>query len=472
LKSMMILALAAVTLRADVVEVDSIAALAAAARGSDGEIRMKPGTYRMADYLTDEVLAEITAAVDRTQPRPPVPMLVLRGDGNRIDLTGVTIEIDNALFARLPKGGYIRCIIVVGKGNHIHGLVLKNTGQNEGSGGNLISIQGDDNKLEDMSLHVSGSFPWGYGDLLGKGGPNLVSLRKQSGIQVIGNRSVLRRCRVVSRAFGHCFYIQGGDGILLEDCHAEGSMRPTDEMLAETEGPAFEQGFRSVYRNRDGRFMIAPGYIKSLSEDGFRTYSNAGQVTLKGCTAVNTRAGFEIGARDDATTKTVLESCTARGCERGFLIGSHTVVRNCEGDMVHGPLLYLRGGLGSDVEIKLVGGKPEGLVHAVATIAGQDHRVRLIDGTDGAVMPALPVMVGYGMPMHAEMASPIEEAEARRIQFHSGLRFAPLLVSGKIEDCEISGEGRRWNDEDLRKDPGPWDLPPNGIAPGTPGKLR
>lgn len=42
--------------------------------------------------------------------------------------------------------------------------------------------------------------------------------------------------------------------------------------------------------------------MKSLSEDGFRTYGGAGSVTLVNCTAVNTRAGFEYrspGRRTD-----------------------------------------------------------------------------------------------------------------------------------------------------------------------------
>lgn len=465
-----IILLGALHASAAVTEVDSLAALAEATRGNGAGIRLKPGVYRMADYLTEDVLKDIREGIDRSQPRPPVPMFVLRGNDNRIDAAGAVLEIDTTLYQKVPRGGYTRCLIIAGKGNTIRGLSIRNAGPAEGSNGNILSVEGPDNTLEDVTLNVRGSFPYGYGDLLGKGGPNLVALQKQSGIQVLGSRTVLKRCKVFSRAFGHCFYIQGGEGSRIEDCYAEGSMRTTAEMLADTSGPAFEQGFRSVYRNRDGRFTIMPGYTKSLSEDGFRTYGSAGSVTISNCTAVNTRAGFEIGAKDDSPNKTIVENCVARGCERGFLIGSQTIVRGCRGDIAHGPLLYLRGGIASDVEIELIGDPPRSLVHAIATIAGTGHRVRLGVQDGFRQMPALPVLVGFGMPMHAEMASPIEPAPAKNIDFESRIPFAPVITSDQVLDSKVETKGRLLSDADLRKDPGPWGLPPNGIANGVPEK--
>ncbi|HYD83155.1 MAG TPA: hypothetical protein VEA63_03865, partial [Opitutus sp.] len=296
-----------------IVEVSTLAEFARVAAGDRQQVKLRPGVYRMADYLTEDVLAQIHANVDRTQKRPPVPMFVFHGSDNRFDLRDVVIEIDTALYAKLPQGGYTRCLIVEGARNRFSGLTIRNTGENRGSGGNILSIAGAENTLEDFVLQVHGSFPFGYGDLLGKGGPNLVPLQKQSGIQILGTRTTLRRCKVFSRALGHCFYIQAGDDIRLEDCYAEGVMRATNDMLRDRSGPAFELGFPSVYENRDGRYLITPGYVKSLVEDGFRTYGGAGNVTLVNCLARHTRAGFEIGAKDDAPRKTVIENCTAMG---------------------------------------------------------------------------------------------------------------------------------------------------------------
>jgi hypothetical protein len=441
------------------VEVSSLAGLADAAAQSGVQLRLKPGVYRMADYLTEPVLAEIRASVAGKTGRPPVPMFVFRGNDNRIDCRGAVIEIDTSLYKSLPPG-YPRCLIVAGSGNSITGLSIRSTGPNDGSGGNILSLAGERTTLEDATLHVHGSYPYGYGDLLGKGGPNLVGVRKQSGIQILGSGSVVRRCRVFSRAFGHCFYIQDGGEIRLEDCYAEGVTRATSEMLRDTSGPAFDLGFPSVYENRDGRYQIVPGYVKSLVEDGFRTYGNAGRVTLLNCTAINTRAGFEIGAPDHAPEKAIVENCVARGCERAFLIGSQTIVRRSRGDMAHGPLLYLRGGLESDVELELIGDGPQSLVHAVATIAGKNHRVRLTAQAGERAIPALPILVGFGMPDHAEMASPIRPAPAVAITLVNEIAAAPLITSDTVTDCRIETTGRTYSDTKLRQSPGEWGSQP------------
>ena len=441
-------------------EVGSLTQLAELAAKDGGTVTMKAGVYRMADYLTADVLKEIRDHVDRTQSRPPVPMFVIRGNKNRFDLRGVIIEIDTSLYQKLPGGGYIRCLIVAGTGNTIEGLTIRNTGENVGSNGNILSLQGDDNTLTDVTVHVHGSQPYGYGDLFGKGGPNLIPLQKQSGIQVLGSRSLLRRCQVFSRAFGHCFYIQNGNDIRLEDCRAEGSMRPTSAMLADTSGPVVDLDYRSVYPNRDGRFTITAGYMKSLSEDGFRTYGGAGNVTLVRCTATNTRAGFEIGAKDDSPKKTVIEECTATGCERAYLLGSHVIVRNSRGDAKYGPLLYLRGGRDSDIELELAGDRSDFTVHAIATVAGSCHRVKLTCQPHNTGFPRLPVMLGFGMPDHGEMASPIRPAPATGIKLDCGLPGVPILTSGEVRDCQIEAVGKTISDDDSRKSPGDWPTPP------------
>jgi len=454
------------------IEVSSLADLARETARSGQQIRLKPGVYRMSDYLTEPVLAEIRAGVDHSQKRPPVPMFVFRGNDNRVDCEGAVIEIDTSLYQKIPSGGYTRCLIVAGSGNTITGLSIRNTGANQGSNGNILSLAGERTTLENVTLQVHGSFPYGYGDLLGKGGPNLVTLQKQSGIQVLGSGSVLRRCRVFSRALGHCFYIQVGDNIRLEDCYAEGTMRATSDMLRDTSGPAFELGFRSVYENREGRYTIVPGYVKSLVEDGFRTYGNAGRVTLVNCTAINTRAGFEIGAPENAPQKALLENCVARGCERAYLIGSQTIVRRCRGDIAHGPLLYLRGGRDSEVDLELVGDGPQSLVHAVATIAGENHRVRLTAQPGERAIPALPILLGFGMPQHAEMSSPIRPAPARGISLVNEIAAAPVITSDEVAGANVTSQSRTFSDAALSASPGSWNLPAGGIAPGVPAEKK
>ncbi|MES2438021.1 MAG: hypothetical protein V4584_03090 [Verrucomicrobiota bacterium] len=414
-------------------------------------VRMKPGVYRLAEYLTDGMIGDIGKSIDRSKEgRPPVPMIAFTGNDNRFDLRDAVFEIDTALYPKMP-GGYLRCILISGSRNTVAGLTVRNTGGDRGSNGNIFSTLGDDNVIEGVTLHVFGSYPHGYGDLLGKGGPNLISpLLKQSGFMTGGNRNTLRRCRVFSRAFGHCFYIQNATGTRIEDCHAEGEMRPTRDMLRDTSGPAFDLGFKSVYPNRDGRYLITPGYMKSLSEDGFRTYDGVSRTTIINCVAVNTRAGFEIGGTDTDKDKTVMENCVATGCERGYLLGSNVIVRRSRGDAMYGPLLYLRGGMNSDVELELSGKTSDFTVHALATIAGKNHRIRITGQPQEREMRGLPIMLGFGMPGSGEMASPILPAPAENVTLFNDLSGVPMISGEQTVNCSVETRGRRITDAESK----------------------
>lgn len=451
------------------IKISSLAELYEYAAESGNAVRMEPGVYALSDYLTDERLAELREQFPKGEGRPPRWLLRFSGSDNRFDLSGVVLEIHTDLYAKLPYG-YTRCLFISGNNNAVRGLTIRNTGPNQGSNGNILSIFGDGNTLENVSLYVHGSKPYGYGDLLGKGGPNLTGLQKQSGIMIAGRNNTLRRCNVFSRAFGHCFYIQSPRGItteniVLEDCYAEGVMRSTNEMLRETSGLAFDLNFRSVYENRDGRFMITPGYMKALTEDGYRTYGGVGNVTLRNCTAINTRAGFEIAGTDDAETRTVIEGATALGCERGYLIGSNVLVRNSRGDIKYGPLLYLRGGQNADVELELTGEGSDFTVHALATIAGEGHRVRLYTEERDRVSPAVPIMLGFGMPAHAEMSSPILPAETSNVTLINEIPRVATIVSEMASDCEVVSPGPVIKDEtskEIGDARGAW--PTEGVA--------
>ncbi|WP_372796843.1 hypothetical protein [Pontiella sp.] len=401
--------------------VGSLAGLMELAGQSGNEVTMLPGTYSAKDYLTPELLAAVGRDVDMSKGgRPPLPILEFSGNNNTFNLEGVTLEVDTSIYDHLPTFGYHRFIFVSGGGNFFKGLTVRYVGPQQGTNGNVLSLWGDNNTLEDVRLFVHGSSPYGYGDLLGKGkNPGLAPLKKQSGLMVGGDNCVLRRCKVISRAFGHCFYIQGARNTLVVDCYAEGTTRATSDMMRETEGMAFDYKFQSCYQNRDGRFEFTPGYRKSLCEDGFRVYGGggprnqkAGKITLINCTAVNTRAGFEIVGPSSGEPAT-LTGCTALGCERAYLlINGNIKTRDCRGDTVHGPLLYLWRGENADVELEWAGQGSEYTVHALATISGKNHRVKLTRWASEGAAPKLPILLGYGMPMHAEMSTPILAEEA------------------------------------------------------------
>lgn len=404
--------------------ISSLEELMELASQSGNEITLAPGTYSASEYLTPKRLEAVGKNLDYSKTkRPPSPVLSFSGSDNVFHLEGVTLEVDTRIYDKISLKGYHRFLFIDGHRNQFNGLTMRYVGPQQGTNGNCLTVWGDHNTLSDVSLFVHGSSPFGYGDLLGKGHSKLVPLQKQSGLMVGGDNTTLKRCRVISRAFGHCFYIQGAHNTVLEDCYAEGLTRSTNEMLHDTEGSAVDVDFKSVYENRDGRFMITPGYSKSLVEDGFRTYGGGGprvqktgKTTLINCTAINTRAGFEILGPTDGQPKTELISCTALGAERGFLlINGNIIARKCRGDITHGPLLYLWRGHNADVELEIVGKSSDYTVHALATISGDNHRLKLSRWEAEGSLPNLPILLGYGMPAHAEMSTPILEEPANNI---------------------------------------------------------
>jgi hypothetical protein len=456
--SILLVLLMATMVEADVIEISSVKELAEYAAKSGNTVRMKPGVYKMADYFTDEVADVAKKEQPQGPGRQPAWMIRFAGNDNKFDLTDVEIQIDTTLYPKLAKG-YARCLWISGNNNTIDGLAIRNTGPQQGSNGNILSVWGSGNTISNVSLYVSGSKPYGYGDLLGKGGPNITGLQKQSGIMMAGKDNTAKRCRVISRALGHCFYIQKPpdmvtDNIRLEDCYAEGVMRSTADMLRESSGVLADLNFATIAENRDGRYLIVPGYMKTLVEDGFRTYGGTDRVQIIHCTAVNTRAGFEIAGPDEGDGKTVIDGGTALGCERAYLIGSNVIVKNSRGDTKYGPLLYLRGGKNSQVDLELTGTGSDYAVHAMATIAGEGHRVHLFTREPiDRQPPAVPIMLGFGMPPNAEMISPIKPAATKNVELINDIPRVQVVQSAEATDVKVQSTGRVITDDDAKKLP-------------------
>jgi hypothetical protein len=191
-----------------------------------------------------------------------------------------------------------------------------------------------------------------------------------------------------------------------------------------------------------------------------------GNVTLRNCIAINTRAGFEIGTNDTSTTPTRLEGCIALGTERGYLLGSNVIARNCRGNIIHGPLLYLRENtMNSDVELELVGGMPVKTVHTIATIAGKNHRIRIFKTETDSLVPALPIYVGFGMPAHGEMSSPILPAPTEKVTLINEVSRLPVIIHDEASDLSIDSVSPVIKNSDsmlLKNARGQW--PDGGVA--------
>ncbi|MFB9052657.1 leucine-rich repeat domain-containing protein [Formosa undariae] len=385
------------------ITVSSVADLATAATNSDQIITMEKGIYQMEDYLTPLVISNSVPDANGRHS-----MILFSGSNNTFDLTDVTIEVNTELLNAYGS----RCIefYVTGSNVNIKGLTVNDIGESAPSspGMQSFTVAGENVTVEDVTLNINGSYPYGYGDLLGKGDDNLVTLRKHSGLLVEGLNINIIRCSIYSEAFGHLFFIQGGRNVLFQDCHAEAVTRTTDAMLAETSGPAFDNDFAAVYGNYDGEKVITPGYTKSLSEGGFRTYGSGGvdgnitgDISFINCIAKNTRIGFatEVGG------KILIENCEAIGCEAGYNVQNVTI-KNSRGDAVNGPLLYLSGD-DSEVELELIPTLPTTILHAIATIAGSNNKVTFTKWGDNTRTEEHKIILGAIRPSGANPFSPL-----------------------------------------------------------------
>ena len=262
----------------------------------------------------------------------------------------------------------------------------------------MLFMLGDRNTLVNADLFVHGSFPYGYGHLLGKGGPpNHVQPRKQSGLLISGKKNKILSGKFVQHAYGHCIVLQGATDALIKDCVVEGKMRTTDEMLAETDGPAFDAGFKSIYPPG----TIQPGQIKALCEDGIRTYATGNhvpqktaRVTVMDCTVRNTRSGVTFGFEQGPSK--IVNTAVIGYQERGFSIGTNGVIENCRGDAMYGPLLTFLGPRAKNctIDLQLIDTVSPYPVPRLLEINGTGHRIKLTNYEDSQRSKETPIVFG------------------------------------------------------------------------------
>ncbi|MBP1841256.1 hypothetical protein [Formosa algae] len=412
------------------IHISSLSELAKYAGESGHVITMEPGVYKLTDYL-------ISDSISARRNRKVFQYITFSGSNNVFNLKGVEIELDTKIRTLLNPPIHSDEFLVTGSNNEFVGLTIRCVGNGTSPGGTVLQVAGESNVLKDITLHVAGSYPYGYGDLFGKGkqAETTIKHRKHSGLLVTGNETKLYRCKVYSRSFGHCFFIQQHPkNVYFEDCYAEGEVRTTDAVLAETSGPAFDVNFKTWTQNREGEYVVTPGYMKSLCEDGFRTYGICENITFKNCTAKNTRGGFELRFNSAR-----LEDCTTIGTERAYWIGDNTTIINSKGDANYGPLLFVEGSH-VDVELRVDSTESDRLVHSLITVLGADNKVVLKTTNDKKKQHELPILIGYTPPLHGESMSPYSEAETTGLELINETGM-PLKIGKQAKDGVIKTNG-------------------------------
>lgn len=439
------------------VEIDSFAALTDYAGRNQVRVKMKPGVYT----LNDAQLARAAIVAHPARPGKIAgqyqvnTLLHFAGHDSVYDLTGVVLQIDTRLHQSV-RGPHDK-ILVSGHRTTIRGLEVVDLGDTPpGKGGlRLLHVIGDGNVIAGVTLRARGSSPYGYGNLLGKGGNALVPLHKQSCLLITGRDTQILGTQVVAHVFGHGIVMQGAVNTLIRDCTVEGELRLTDDMLKETSGPAHRVGFESDYP--PGR--IVPGVMVALSEDGIRAYANGSQVggrrteniTVINCAVKNMRSGFDLVA---AAGKVSVAGSTARGCtEKGYSIPSGGEIAQCAGDAAFAPLLSLHEKSGRDcrVELTLLDAPSDHPPSRVAEINGSGHRITLRNHAEPPPRRSLPIVfwASFWADVHhfRAPATTLESwtgARAIELHNHTGL---PIVLGRSSRDCVVHTAGQILRDD-------------------------
>ena len=358
---------AAATAASNFVVVRSLDTLREHLARDGAKVRLVPGTYRL----------DQAASAD---------FLHFTGSDSHFDFSGVRLEVDTALLARFKEG--TNMLMLTGDRIVLEGLELETIGgRAPGEGSRAISIAGRGVIVRNVSLRLAGSHPYGYGSFFGIGQGASIPPQKLNGIRVGGLDDQVINCRVIMRCFGHAIFIRGGQNALIKDCYVEGALRTTDDILAETSGPAFDLKFMQYTGE-----PIPAGEMTSLSEDGIRAYPDdpivkrrTQNIRVENCRVVRMRRAICLAF---AAGENSIISCEVTEAERaGYHIASNTTVRNCRGDALYAQVLDISapGSKAADAEVAVIDSRGLYGHSLLAKINGTGHRVVLTEATAGAV---------------------------------------------------------------------------------------
>lgn len=353
--------------------VNSLTALLPYLDDDNANVKVAPGTYTI-------------TANDINQGNFGNPLFYFEGSNSTYDFTGVTINIETAVFKSFGKVD-VKEIQIVGNNNVLKNLTMVDDGETTDNPSKTalgIAMDGSHNRIEGFHMTVKGSWPYGYGDAFGKGGGSVIFHYKHSAILVRGESNHVKNTTIIHRSYGHAIFMQAANNALIEGCYIEGEVRSTDDMLAEegTGTRADDVDFMTVWG-----YKLPAGFMMSLQEEGIRAY-NGGETVIDGvtynrgtsnptvlnCTVVNMRGGVTL---THATGTKYVEGCTTLGCERGYAIGSGDIV-NCSSDAKYGPAFGVDYSSDKNMNIDITILSNEGAYNGdktVAYIGGSGHNI-------------------------------------------------------------------------------------------------
>ena len=406
-------------------------------------VTMKPGTYTVTGEATKAGEFGVQGFLEATKT-----IFLITGSNSSYDFTNVTIQIETSVCQSLGNNT-IHILQIQGNRNTVKNLTLTDVGSVDDApthrAANVV-MDGASNRIEGLKLTTLGSFPYGYGELFGKGGGSVIKHRKKSSVLVRGDSNVLFGCDIVQHAFGHGIFMQGAVDPTISKCNVTGKMRSTDEMLIEENTAASKADFMTTWG-----YKVPSGHIVSLAEAGVRAYA-AGNTYVNGkamarsterpkvinCTVHNMRSGVML---HQAKGEKIIRGCTVTGCSTGFAIGSGDISK-CSADVQFGPVFVLddkQRGVNADITLLPFDGKAGNASGQVAVIAGKNHRI-FFKGKMRKPKPAYTIQVG-GDSLRVGQLAEDENYEATGIGISNETGY-PVLIEKTAKDCAVKSRGK------------------------------
>lgn len=434
------------------ITVNSLAELLPYLDDDNVEVKMTPGTYKIS---AQDVISGMYGTLEFNGKSRI--LLLFSGNNSTYDFTDVVLNIETEVFRVL---GNIRVheIVVTGNNNVLKNLTMLDLGSEYDiptKGALAVCMDGRDNLVEEFYMVVKGSYPYGYGDAFGKGGKATIRHRKHSALLIRGLRNHAKGCTIIHRSYGHGIFMQAASYPIIENCAVIGQMRKTDDMLAETSGPAFDIDFMTVWG-----YKLPKGYMLSLSEAGIRSY-DAGETIIDGvviqrgtdnptvinCTVKYMRTGVSLV---HSTGRKYVEGCKTIGCEVGYVLGTGTVV-NCKADCTYGPVYssaYVTD-KNYNADITLIPARDPYYngSKSVAYIGGSSHEVTL-RGTSEALKEGLTIFVGgdkHGVRLRNGNYPSQNDFDASNLILHNKTKY-PVLLSPKSSSVSVYSQGKVYNE--------------------------
>ena len=406
-------------------------------------LKMTPGIYTVTGKATKA--GEFGVQAFQSDSRT---IFLITGSNSSYDFTGVTIQIETSVCQSLGKNK-IHVLQIQGNRNLVKNLTLTDIGSVDDAPryrATNVVMDGAYNRIEGLKLTTIGSFPYGYGELFGKGAGPVIKHRKKSSVLVRGDFNTLQGCDIVQRSFGHGIFMQAAHQPTISKCKVKGEMRSTDEVLAEKDSVAAKVNFMTTWG-----YKVPPGHTISLCEAGIRAYAEGvtyvdGKTlerktenpTATNCEITNMRSGVML---HQASGKKSIRGCTVIGCSTSFSIGSGDIT-NCSADVQYGPVFELsekQRGINAEITLLPFEGESGNASGQAAIIAGQGHRL-FFKGKLKNPKPAFTIQVGGDSRRIGELAED-ENFEAVGVKI-SNVTGYPVLLEKGTKDCAVKSRGK------------------------------